>query len=200
MLIAAALLIAAGAPGVLDYYVLSMSWSPEHCASPAGASDNTQCAGLRKFGFIIHGLWPQFERRGPQNCAQSAPPRAIIDQMLPLMPSERLIRHQWSKHGTCSGLTPASYFTATRRAFDSVSQPPRFKNPTSQVMVAPAKARQEILAANPQLSPGAIALQCRGRFFQELRVCFDKNLKPRPCGRDVRDTCRADEMIVRPLR
>src|SRR5215470_3353187 len=43
-----------------DYYVLSLSWSPEHCAEPAGHGDTQQCASTRHFAFVLHGLWPQF--------------------------------------------------------------------------------------------------------------------------------------------
>ena len=55
--------LTANEPGKFDYYVLSLSWSPEHCATTHDTS--TQCAGTRHFGFVVHGLWPQFEHGFP---------------------------------------------------------------------------------------------------------------------------------------
>ena len=57
------------APGVFDYYLLSLSWSPAFCLqSPSSA----KCHGPRRYGFIVHGLWPQNERGWPENCAGTA--------------------------------------------------------------------------------------------------------------------------------
>ncbi|HXP65277.1 MAG TPA: hypothetical protein VN815_07370, partial [Steroidobacteraceae bacterium] len=52
-------------PGVFDYYLLSLSWSPAYCLSDPGAAE---CNGPRRFGFIVHGLWPQNEAGWPENC------------------------------------------------------------------------------------------------------------------------------------
>src|SRR5262245_38762481 len=55
------------AVGKFDYYVRSLSWSPQHCAEPAGKSDTMQCHSKRHFAFVLHGLWPQFEKGYPQS-------------------------------------------------------------------------------------------------------------------------------------
>ena len=47
-------------PGTFDYYLLSLSWSPAYCLSDPGAAE---CNGPRRFGFIVHGLWPQYVPR-----------------------------------------------------------------------------------------------------------------------------------------
>src|SRR5690242_5822167 len=94
-----------GEPGKFDYYLLSLSWSPQHCSTPAGSNDSMQCGEGRQFGFIVHGLWPQYERGFPSECADAGPVRSgIVKQMLRLMPAEKLIQHEWATHGTCSGL------------------------------------------------------------------------------------------------
>jgi ribonuclease T2 len=95
-------------PGKFDYYVLSLSWSPEHCAEKP--SDDSQCGTTRRYAFVVHGLWPQYENGGyPQNCSVDDPlTDGDVQKALDIMPSEDLIRHEWQKHGTCSGLSPTS--------------------------------------------------------------------------------------------
>ena len=58
------------APGEFDFYVLSLSWSPSFCEAAAergntGRSQQAQC-GERPFSFVVHGLWPQYERGYPE--------------------------------------------------------------------------------------------------------------------------------------
>src|ERR1700678_3970154 len=55
-----------GTPGQFDYYLLTMSWAPEFCHSHG---DSPECTG-QHFGFVVHGLWPQYTNGGwPQNCS-----------------------------------------------------------------------------------------------------------------------------------
>ncbi|MBV6657046.1 MAG: hypothetical protein KI785_04680 [Devosiaceae bacterium] len=51
-----------------DFYVLALSWSPAFCASPDGRDADRQCGPGADFGFITHGLWPQFEDGWPSFC------------------------------------------------------------------------------------------------------------------------------------
>lgn len=48
-----------GEPGRFDYYAVALSWSPAFCATH---DDPDQCAPGRQAGFVLHGLWPQYER------------------------------------------------------------------------------------------------------------------------------------------
>ncbi len=54
-------------PGKFDFYVLSLSWSPSFCASAHdnGRSGGAQC-GTRPYSFVVHGLWPQYEKGFPE--------------------------------------------------------------------------------------------------------------------------------------
>jgi ribonuclease I len=88
-------------PGEFDYYLLSLSWSPAFCLSSPGAAE---CDGPRRYGFIVHGLWPQNERGWPQYCNVHVPvPDEVVQAMAEIMPSRQLVYHEWSAHGTCSG-------------------------------------------------------------------------------------------------
>src|SRR5215831_3900780 len=65
-----------------DYYVLSLSWSPEHCAEPAGHSDTQQCASTRHFAFVLHGLWPQYASGYPESCSPTPLSSTVRNSML----------------------------------------------------------------------------------------------------------------------
>jgi ribonuclease T2 len=54
------------APGQFEYYVLSLSWSPSFCETATGNARHQQC-GARPFSFVVHGLWPQYERGFPES-------------------------------------------------------------------------------------------------------------------------------------
>ena len=61
--------VAAATPTPCESLVLSLSWSPSWCATKAGQRDEDQCGSGKKFGFIVHGLWPQYARgEKPDQC------------------------------------------------------------------------------------------------------------------------------------
>src|SRR5208337_4753142 len=90
------------APGEFDFYVLSLSWSPSFCEEAAergnGGRSQAQCGG-RPFSFVVHGLWPQYERGFPEYCQRPSPrlAREIMTSMLDLMPAPGLIFNEWDK-------------------------------------------------------------------------------------------------------
>ena len=56
--------------GAFDFYVFSLSWSPSFCASAGerggvSKSQQIQCGGERPYAFVVHGLWPQYEKGFP---------------------------------------------------------------------------------------------------------------------------------------
>ena len=185
----------ADVPGKFDYWVLSLSWSPQYCDARPG---DRQCAYAHDF--IVHGLWPQYERGFPDFCSRTEQvPRPLLTRMLPLMPSEELIQHQWRKHGTCSGLSMDEYFIQTERARRALAIPPQYRKPTTHRQTSLAEIEREFIAVNPQLGPETLAVQCSGRWLREVRVCFDRNFQARACGSDVADRCGSN-VVMRPNR
>ena len=186
--------------GSFDYYVLSLSWSPQHCATTSRGRKDRQCRSTRPYGFVLHGFWPQYESGFPQSCATSQDlPRDVVEQMLDIMPSPGLVRHEWEKHGTCSGLTPEEYFEKSRAAFTSVKIPERYEDPADAFQTSVREIERAFRAADPRIDASEIAVLCRGKFLQEIRVCMDKRLHVRDCGRDVRDSC-GGSITVRPVK
>jgi ribonuclease T2 len=185
--------------GQFDYYVMSLSWSPEYCAS-SDSPDATQC-GERRYSLVVHGLWPQYDNGGfPEACsAERAVPTAIVDSMLDIMPSKTLIQHEWDKHGTCSGLSVDKYFQLTRQIYNSIAIPTKYKQPSEYIITSIKGLESDLIGLNPNLDGSKIAIDCKGRFLQEIRVCYDKNNQPRVCGRKVADKCRT-KVVLRPIR
>ena len=187
-------------PGRFDYYVLALSWSPEYCASEGGSRDKLQCVE-RRYGFVTHGLWPQYEKGYPRGCrSELTLSNDTAKRMLDIMPSPGLIRHEWQTHGTCSGNPPGVYFDLVRRYYSSIRIPKAFQEPATTVLIEPAALKQRFLESNPTFKADSFAVLCSGRNLRELRVCLTKEGKPRPCGRDVRDQCSVEKAVMRPVR
>ncbi len=185
--------------GDFDYYLVSLSWSPAYCV--AHPQDKRQC-GDRGFGFVLHGLWPQKSNGGyPENCpVNSKPSAATVQKTLAFMPSERLINHEWTKHGTCTGLSADEYFVLADRAFAALQIPAGFQAPSTSRNVSTDKILNEFMSANPGLPAGSLALRCSGGELEEVRFCVDTQLKPRSCGTGVRTQCGRDSVQVRSVR
>ncbi len=109
--------------GEFDYYVLSPSWSPTFSALEGEARGNPQCD--RALGWVLHGLWPQFDQGWPSFCRSTErnPTRADTAAMADIMGSSGSAWHRWKKHGRCSGLSADDYFAPARLAFDTVTRP-----------------------------------------------------------------------------
>jgi ribonuclease T2 len=190
-----------GEPGRFDFYLLSLSWSPSFCETAAGSGSREQC-GARPYSFVVHGLWPQYERGFPQNCQVPAPrlDHRIVEEMLDLMPARRLVYHEWDAHGTCAGLGQREYFDTVRKARAGVKIPPQFDNPQAPLTVAPGEVVDAFVKANPGLTPAAIMIDCDRARLREVRICMTRDLKFRDCGSDKGRACRSDSLVMPPVR
>src|SRR5215813_13759450 len=155
-------------PGDFDYYLLALSWSPTYCADVGDERRDLQCSssGGRPYAFVLHGLWPQYERGWPSNCSspdRGYVPGPVADRMLDIMPSRRLVFHEYRSHGTCSGLGVDAYFDLARQFYEKVKIPPRFVNVTDERMfVGVSELIADFAAANPDLKPDMMSVQCGG--------------------------------------
>jgi ribonuclease T2 len=188
--------------GVFDYYVLALSWSPNWCALEGDAKGSDQCDERHDHGWILHGLWPQFHRSWPSYCRTStAPPsRQMTREMADIMGSSGLAWHQWKKHGTCSGLTPAQYFAVSREAYGRVKRPELLRKLDKSVTLPATLIEDAFLQVNQQLKPDMLTITCRDGHIQEARVCLSRDLNPVPCGRDVIRDCTRANALFHPIR
>jgi ribonuclease T2 len=190
-------------PGQFDFYVLSLSWSPSFCeaAGERGTPPQQQC-GERPYSFVVHGLWPQYEKGFPEFCQQPAPrlDRNIVSSMLDLMPAPGLIFNEWTKHGTCVGPNPRAYFETMRKARAVVKIPEPYLEPGRMLTVTPDEVEEAFVAANPGLTQTGIAVICDNRRLREVRVCLGKDLSFRDCADVDRRACRVKQIVMPPVR
>jgi ribonuclease T2 len=189
--------------GQFDFYVLSLSWSPSFCeaAGERGTPPQQQC-GARPYSFVVHGMWPQYERGFPEFCQNPAPrlDRNIVSSMLDLMPAPRLIFNEWDKHGTCSGLGPRGYFETVRKARAVVKIPEPYLEVQRPLVVTPDEIEEAFVKANPGLTREAIAVTCDSRRLSEVRICLSRELRFRDCPDIDRRACRRDQLVMPPVR
>ncbi|MEO8492321.1 MULTISPECIES: ribonuclease T2 [unclassified Pseudomonas] len=183
-----------GTPGAFDFYVLSLSWSPTFCLTHP---DNEQCSG-KGYGFVLHGLWPQYAKGGwPSSCdSQAQLSREDLEKGAALFPTRSLLKHEWAKHGTCTGLAPQAYLEKTDAALGVVTIPQQlqpFNTPSS----LPASEIEALFReSNPRLGNHGLAVICKGKVLSEVRVCLTKDLAFAGCPRSVKTQCRAGDIRI----
>jgi len=188
--------------GEFDYYVLSLSWSANWCVLEGDARRSTQCETAAGFGWILHGLWPQFHRGYPSFCrtAQRPPSRSMTTDMADIMGTPGLAWHQWKKHGTCTDLSARDYFALSRAAYTRIIRPEVFRKLDRDVTLPASVVEDAFLKANPTLEPDGVTITCKNGYIQEVRICLSRDLDPVPCGRDVVRDCTLEDALFTPMR
>jgi ribonuclease T2 len=191
--------------GEFDFYVLSLSWSPSFCeasAERASPRARDQQCGERPYSFVVHGLWPQYERGFPEYCQMPAPrlDRNIVGSMLDIMPAPRLVFHEWDRHGTCSGLSARAYFDTVRKARAAVKIPGEYLDLKASLTVSPDEVEEAFVNANAGLTRAGIAVGCDNRRLREVRICLSRDLRFRECPEVDRRACRRDRLVMPPVR
>lgn len=139
----------------------------------------------------MHGLWPQFNTGAwPSNCDPNAPknvPKAIANIALtahpPMPPGDpSLLSHEWTKHGTCSGLDQRGYFTGVKNAAEKVHIPSELQHPTTAVSMDFEAIVSKFSALNPGLSADMMDAAADGKGdVSEIQICLSKEFAFQPC-------------------
>ena len=164
-------------------YTLAVSWSPEFCQ---GDKSSMQCSGRNgRFGFVLHGLWPE-ARSGPPPQWCSVTPRPspeLIRRNLCMTPAPRLLEHEWAKHGSCMSKTPEAYYRAAAILWRSLRLPDADRLSRQEGLTA-GHFRLAFVAANPDWRAGQVGIVLNRRgWLKELRLCYGRNFMPADCDR-----------------
>ncbi|MEH3106013.1 MAG: ribonuclease T [Sphingomonas fennica] len=163
-------------------YTLAVSWSPHYCRPRAGrpTPDSFQCSG--DFGFTLHGLWPDgVGQTWPQYCQPAAlVPDRVVRETLCATPDVQLIQHEYAKHGTCMGVSPAAYFSRSTALYRDLRFPDmaRLARRTQTVR----SVTRAFAAANPGMRADMLRLNLdRQGWLSEVWICLDTAFKREKC-------------------
>lgn len=193
-----------------DFFVYSMSYQPEFCRENGGTFAGCHAPREEWQGQLtIHGLWPsRDDGTWPAACTNERfDPSLLADlsedlaerwpNIKALSPDTKghtkFWEHEWAKHGTCSGLSQADYFST---ALDLL-----LLTPTVVQENYGASVRREDLATDPYLGGDMAVFACRNGYLSEVRVCYERmadaavgervscplaTLREDSCGEDIR--------------
>ena len=183
-----------------DYYLLTLSWAPEFCATNTAARNSAECASNKHMGLVVHGLWPQYNNgKWPQDCATTPPvASSTVDHMMPIMPGSSLIQHEWAKHGTCSGLSADDYFADIEKLYTGLTIPDDFKRPGDAEQTSPGDIEAAFASAN-NAPKEAFRVSCPKNEFSAVEICLSKDLQYQACPTTVKE-CKAGKIEVRPVK
>jgi ribonuclease T2 len=164
-------------------YTLAISWAPEFCRGNRDPNA-MECSGKSgRFGFILHGLWPESNSGPPPQWCAMTPlpsPRDYRDNLC-MTPVPYLIAHEWLKHGSCMAKTPSAYFATASRLWRSVALPDADRLARKDGLTA-GDLRDEFVEANPTWKREGIGLLVSDRgWLREVHVCLTRRYKPSKC-------------------
>ena len=163
-------------------YTLALTWSPQFCRNRHDGND-VQCGGGSRFGFTLHGLWPDGEGRDwPQYChATALLPEPVIRAHLCATPSAQLMQHEWAKHGTCmAGYQPASYFARSTGLYGKLRFPDM--DVLSRAPLRAGGLARVLARLNPGLPANAVRVTAtRDGWLDELWLCLDRRFRYTRC-------------------
>ena len=169
-------------------YTLALSWSPEFCRSQRGqgGANAFQCSGASgRFGFVLHGLWPESSSGpAPQWCALTPRPSPqTLRQNLCMTPSPWLLEHEWAKHGSCMAKRPEDYFRVAGILWQSLRFPEMDQLSRREDLTA-GDLRRAFVAANRGWTPKAVGIMSGSRgWLRELKLCYGRDFLPEACPR-----------------
>lgn len=167
-------------------YTLAVSWSPEFCrGARAKDPDNYQCnTRIGRFGFVLHGLWPEAQQgRPPQWCAiEPRPTQEDIRRNLCMTPVPWLIEHEWAKHGSCMARRPDGYFKIASILWNSLTLPEADRL-SRKAGLTVGDLRSAFTAANAAFPRSSVGIVMgNGGYLRELYLCYGKDFLPRACS------------------
>jgi len=117
--------------------------------------------------------------------------------MMPIMPGNELIQHEWATHGTCSRLSMQDYFGVIEKLYNALEVPEELKKPGNSSHPSPSVIEQKFALAN-NAPKRAFRISCPKNQFSAVEICLSKDMQYQACPTTVKE-CSASRIRVRPL-
>lgn len=191
-------------------YLFAYSWTPGFC----NGQNYPGCITPQNYwkqNFTIHGLWPQYTTSGyPSFCSNepfnsSIPIEIGLDSLVERWPDvqydinspnyDSFWEHEWTKHGTCSGLTQYDYFNIALTLTNTIVTP-EFIHDSIGYNVNADDIRYSIN------DPSTVSLQCHNQMLVGVYTCWQQEnnipTKITTCPQDViqEDTCSNTSVYI----
>ncbi len=186
-----------------ESYLLAVSWQPAFCETSQGQS-KPECSitdpnVYQANNFTLHGLWPNklsqcgknyaycgsvCKRPGGSMCNYpevelSAGVRQNVAGVMPSVDAGSCLqRHEWWKHGTCSGMEADSYYrlaTALTRQFNEAGPAALMANNIGGTVQVEEFLRVVDSAFGAQ-SRNLVGLNCKGGNLTEIQLKLPKDV------------------------
>mmetsp|Transcript_14694 Transcript_14694/g.29256 ORF Transcript_14694/g.29256 Transcript_14694/m.29256 type:complete len:199 (-) Transcript_14694:71-667(-) len=187
-----------------DFYVFALSWQPSFCSGNYGSYPGcTDPSPSWSANLTVHGMWPQYlNGTWPQDCAgpgldPATPAEVGLDGLYLNWPNVKASvadadyadfwDHEWTKHGTCSGLDQLEYFST---ALDVM--------PGTPEVVGSNVHGNATRAAIEGGYPRRVAVECRdGTYLSDVLVCLTKDtLEPMDCPGTVGEEGSCGDVVA----
>ena len=167
-------------------YMLALTWSPEWCRTRVRDADTQLQCRDNRFGFVVHGLWPNGGgKTHPRYCGPApALSVATVRANLCMTPSPELLQHEWAAHGTCGWTAPEPYFAKASELWRAIKAPSLAFRPGQAVTAGDVRAA--FTARNPHLRRDSLFVKVGdGNRLQEVRICYDLKFRPARCAKGL---------------
>lgn len=173
-----------GNSGSFDFYVYSMSYQPEFCRENSEKFTGCHSPQERWKGQLtIHGLWPnRNDGTWPSTCSKERFDLSLLqhlsEDLAQNWPNIKALsaaapghtafwEHEWTKHGTCSGLAQQDYFNT---ALDLLLPTPDIVKENYGSLV-----KRDQLEEGVYLGGDMSVFVCKsGGYLSEVRLCYEK--------------------------
>ena len=166
-----------------DFYALAVSWEPSLCCAAPSRCTESGLTGAS--GLVPHGLWPSsiLDKNRLLYCDTTG-------KRIDTTRKNKRERHEWAKHGSCSGLAREFYFAEEARLMNGKE----VKGLESAIFihaVPPVAKKQSSLRSIPveaivRSSERQVAVKAsKDCKFQELTVCFERTAKKGVVGKQI---------------
>lgn len=191
-------------------YVYAYSWTPGFCYEQSYPG----CLTPELYwttNLTIHGLWAQYTTTGyPSYCTNEpfdpATPELIgMNTMIQYWPDVQYSisdpsynsfwEHEWSKHGTCTGLSQYDYFNNAIQLTFNIPTPELLYNSIGHNISG-------TILRNSFGGNDFVALQCSNQHLTGIYTCWSQTngipMSQIPCPSSVinEDTCRKNDQII----